>query len=168
VGDSFALLRIQRKVFSMAIFLRRDIQRLIEEAAAFLPEEKLTDLVRRLNLPNKQSIETQWELVWLIALSRVGDVNHEAAFPGGTSYPDIHFQQGSFALLAEVTTASDAGYENENPIREFDEAIYRLYAKFGTHGGFSVTPSAGNPMTGNSSDRWNQGRASRRGQRFLS
>jgi hypothetical protein len=122
----------------MALFLRRKIQRRIEEAAAFVPADKLDGLVRRLNLDNKQAIEAQWELAWLTALSRVGDVGYEVPIPSGTSFPDIHFKQGSFSLVLDVTSASDGGYEEENPINEFSRAIDQLYRKHHTRGGFSV------------------------------
>lgn len=113
----------------MALFLRREIQRRIEEAAAFVPTAKLDGLIRRLNLENKQAIEAEWELAWLTALSRVGEVDYETSFPTGTSFPDIHFKQGSFSFVVDVTSASDGGYERENPINEFSRAIEQLYRK---------------------------------------
>lgn len=122
----------------MALFLRREIQRRIEEAAAFVPPDKLDGLVRRLNLPHKQAIEAQWELVWLTALSRVGEVGYEVPFPGGTSFPDIHFKQGCFSFVSDITSASDEGYEDENPVNEFNRAIDSLYRKHNARGGFSV------------------------------
>lgn len=122
----------------MALFLRREIQRRIEEAAAFVSADKLEGLVRRLNLNNKQAIEAQWELAWLTAMSRVGDVGYEVSFPSGTSFPDLHFKQGSFSFVADVTSASDSGYEEENPVKEFNQAIYQLWRKHRAQGGFSV------------------------------
>lgn len=122
----------------MALFLRREIQRRIEEAAAFVPGDKLDGLVRRLNLVNKQSVEAQWELACLTAFSRVGDVGYETPFPAGTSFPDIHFKQGSFSFVVDVTSASDSGYEDENPINEFGRAVEKLYRKHQARGGFSV------------------------------
>lgn len=122
----------------MALFLRREIQRRIEAAAAFVAENKIDGLVRRLNLPNKQSIEAQWELAWLTALSRVGEVGYESKFAAGTSFPDIHFRQGSFSFIVDVTAASDVGYDDENPIDAFNDAIDVLYRRFRARGGFSV------------------------------
>lgn len=122
----------------MALFLRREIQRRINEAAAFVAADKLDGVVRRLNLANKQAIEAQWELAWVTALSRVGDVGYEVPFPGGRSFPDIYYRQGNFSFVADVTSASDGGYEEENPINEFSRAIDRLYRKHNAQGGFSV------------------------------
>ena len=122
----------------MAIFLRREIQRRVDEAAAFVSSDKLDAILRRLNLVNKQAIEAQWELAWLTSLSRVGDVGYEVNFPSGTSFPDIHFTQGGFSFIADVTSASDNGYDDENPIAEFNEAINRLYDKHRATGGFAV------------------------------
>jgi hypothetical protein len=123
----------------MALFARREIQHRIDEASAFVSADKLDGLVRRLNLENKQAIEAQWELAWLTALCRVGDVGYEVAMPSGTRFPDIHFKQGSFSFVVDVTSVSDVGYQQENPIDEFSRAIDQLYRKYQAAGGFSVT-----------------------------
>jgi hypothetical protein len=122
----------------MALFLRREVQRRIDEASAFLDKEKLQGLVRRLNLPNKASIEAQWELMWLTAFARLGELRHEVAHPDGTRFPDVHYKTDEVEFVADITTASDCGYDADNPIEEFRRAINHLYRKYKTKGGFTL------------------------------
>jgi hypothetical protein len=121
------------------MFPRRTIQRLVDEAAAIMTGEQLRALVTRLNLKNRQVIEAIWELVWVTALARGGTVTHEPALPGATTFPDVHYKEGTIEFIADVATVSDEGYEENNPVDEFREALDRLYRKHKVVGGFGLS-----------------------------
>ncbi len=73
----------------MPIFSRRVLQRLLDENRNFLEERQVKELVNRLNSLDK-SIATEWEVVLINALSKLGNVFHENNF-GGETNPDIYF-----------------------------------------------------------------------------
>jgi len=111
---------------------------MINENSSFMPIEKIEEHVRRLNKGGLQSLATEWEIAVLNTLSRVGHIEHEKPF-GGSSYPDIFFQERNkkFSFVADIATVSDAGYEEENPIDDFIEETLRILKKEGIKlGGF--------------------------------
>src|SRR5688500_3912164 len=99
----------------MAVFSRRNVQRMIDENASFLSEDDLVDHVNKLNRNNFQSLDTEWEVAVLNAFSKLGTVEHEKNF-GGSTYPDLFFTtDDGKSVVADVTTISDEGFEERNP-----------------------------------------------------
>ena len=113
----------------MAIFSRRTIQRMLNENAEFLTAKQLGQHVSRLNKEDFQSLETEWEVAVLNAFSKMGEVQHEPDFEG-TGKLDLLFipnRDTKTRLVADITTVSDEGFENENPLKAFDiELKHRL------------------------------------------
>lgn len=135
----------------MAIFGRRTLQERIDEAASICTREQLASIVARLNKPSQMAIDAEWELIWLVALHRVGRVRHEPQFSGGKKFPDIHFAGKETEFIAEVATVSDLGYEEENPIQEVRKEMSRLYKKHSPGGGFTLL--VGSVLSGEYGDR---------------
>jgi hypothetical protein len=123
----------------MAIFPRRIIQRLLDENRAFLSETQITEHVKRLNANDNGTIATEWEILLLNVLSKVGRVQHEIEL-SGTKKPDIFFEApktGEF--VADITAISDESYDKENPIAYFYECLNKYFHTKGlTAGGLRV------------------------------
>ena len=111
----------------MPIFPRRVIQRLLNENRSFLTEDQVKDHVSKLNTKNNASIATEWEVVILNALSKIGRVQHEKSF-NGTTKPDIFFEASNIGqFVAEITAISDEFYDKENPISYFHECLNNYF-----------------------------------------
>ena len=72
---------------------RRSIQRLLDGSAAYLDLPQINRFVTHLNRNNPDSLEAEWELIILAALSSIGIVQHEPNL-GGSDDPGHgpHFQ----------------------------------------------------------------------------
>lgn len=113
----------------MPIFSRRVLQRLLDENRNFLEERQVKELVNRLNSLDK-SIATEWEIILINALSKLGNVSHEKNFDGKT--PDIYFEcQQIQAFVADIKTISDEFYEKDNSLKYFRECFYNFLSKKG-------------------------------------
>ena len=63
-------------------------------------------------------MDFEWETAILFALRQVGKIDYEADH-GGTRYADVTFylsDQGTVSFIADVTTVSDRGLDDENPV----------------------------------------------------
>lgn len=104
----------------MAIFSRRTIDRMLRENAAFLTKEQLGQHVARLNTKGFQSLNAEWEVAVLNACSKLGRVEHEPLL-NGTSKLDLLFTtKGGSRFLADITTVSDEGLEEREPVEAFN------------------------------------------------
>jgi hypothetical protein len=111
----------------MPIFSRRVLQRLLNENRIFLQERQVKELVNRLNSLDK-SIATEWEVVLINALSKLGNVFHEKDFNGKT--PDLYFECEEMpSFVADIKTISDDFYENNNSLKYFRERFYNFLSK---------------------------------------
>lgn len=124
----------------MAIFSRRNVQRMLDENDSFIPKKVLQDQVNKLNKNDFQSLDTEWEIAVLNALSKVGTVEHEKNF-GGTTNPDIFFTTtDGHSFIADVRSVSDEGFEDQNPVEYFQIELQQKITKAGiTGGGFHLT-----------------------------
>lgn len=116
----------------MAIFSRRDLQRLFDENAAFLTKKQIQKHINELNEAGEDAVAAEWEVVLLNALSKVGTVHHERKFGG--SNPDVYFEaegELTFSFLADITTASDKGLHEQNAIFELYEELREKYKERG-------------------------------------
>ena len=110
----------------MSIFGRRILQRLINENSRFMSERQTQRHVALLNFNDARSAPAEWEIVLLNSFSRLGEVQYEADL-GGKSIPDLLVSRsGTEPLVVEITSVSDAGYEDANPIREFESAFLKV------------------------------------------
>lgn len=113
----------------MSIFGRRIVQRMINENAQSMTASQLDKHVRRLNLEDGQAASTEWEVVLLNSLSKLGRVQYEPDL-GGSSRPDVLVSDcGIEPFVVEITSVSDAGYELDNPVQDFETAFHELAEK---------------------------------------
>lgn len=127
------------------IFSRRDLQPCIDRLSKVLDASQLADLVKRLNTQDKNRLPAMWELVILDALSRAADLRHEVALPSGRK-PDFEVtyrsaENETLMVVGDVITVSDAGLEEQNPIRVLFEEGPRIARRVGldpNHLGYRV------------------------------
>jgi hypothetical protein len=115
----------------MAIFSRRNLQRMLDELAAHLPIAARRKLAHELNRLNPSALGFEWETTLLFALSHVGRIEYEAGAHG--SRPDIGFHEGNggrIRFTADIATVSDSGLEADNPAARFARALHRLRRKY--------------------------------------
>lgn len=124
----------------MAIFSRRTIQNMINDNSKFLSKEQVSRHIQALNKANDESLSSEWEVVLLYALGKLGKVVYEPNL-GGKRRPDLYFiPQNSLneAIVADIVTVSDRGYEAENPLEKFTSELWRFRKKYGLkQGSFS-------------------------------
>ncbi len=107
----------------MAIFSRRTLQRLLNENATFLKKRQTQKHVEELN---KGKLETEWEVVLLNVFNKLGRVEHEPRFNKSQKKIDILFSSASdhrVEFLADITTVSDKGIDELNPVRQFADRL---------------------------------------------
>ncbi len=85
---------------------------------------------------NSSALGYEWELALLYALAQVGDVAYEVESELGTRRPDLTFasMQTGIRFVADVTTVSDAGLEEENPMQRFSISLSKLKKRHGLTG----------------------------------
>jgi hypothetical protein len=112
----------------MAIFARRQIQKMINSLAPNISHREIRKIVDALNRNNPQSLDAEWELAVLFGLANQGRVGHETDL-GGARRADIYFCRGGttpFEFLADVTCVSDAGLYTQNPSEFLASEFTRL------------------------------------------
>jgi len=127
----------------MAIFSRRSLQRLLNEAGAFLKPEQLLRYVTRLNDPSADAIAYEWELAILCAFGKLGTLAHEPNL-GGSTRPDIYLTPYGVRdpIVLDVAAVSDKGFEERNSYHAFTKEFRRrisVLRKQGIRGGFRIT-----------------------------
>lgn len=126
----------------MFIFPRRTLQRQLDEVAALLSPEQSQSLVKRLNAPGQDRLAAMWELIVLWALSRLGQITHEAALSSGRR-PDVTFESKEVNFIADITTVSDSGLHDDNGLRPLWADLQRLVQKYGLNGNHFSLEAAG-------------------------
>lgn len=118
------------------MYARRSLQYLLDELKDDISLEARTKLAGEMDRLDASALSYEWELALIYALSQVGDVTYEAEFKGGTRRPDISFAStsGSVCFVADVTTISDTGLEQENPVMRFSQALHKMKRKCGLKG----------------------------------
>jgi len=127
------------------IFPRRELQMTIDRLTNVLLRDQLVSIVKRLNQPSDARLPAMWELVILDALSRVGKLRHEIQLPNGRK-PDIELTLSSteglpLTIIGDVTSVSDTGLNEQNPVHTLSAELNRLASKIGLdphHFGFKV------------------------------
>jgi hypothetical protein len=120
----------------MAMFSRRSLQRMLDELDDVVSLEGRKKLVHELDRKNSSALGYEWEVALLYALAQVGEVVYEAELPSGSTRPDFSFNcaRSGLRFVADVTTVSDAGLEEENPAMRFSQSLHRLKKKYGLQG----------------------------------
>ncbi|MDO9436619.1 hypothetical protein [Hydrogenophaga sp.] len=117
----------------MFIFSRRWLQRCIDDLAAILDADALHKIVARLNRRGMGRLPAMWELVFLKALSRSGQLRHEVQLPNGRN-PDFEWTLADggreVCVWGDITTVSDAGLDEKNPVDHLCSEITRLARKY--------------------------------------
>jgi hypothetical protein len=110
----------------MGIFSRRNLYRILAENARFVRQRPLSEHIQRLNGNDAvQRVTTEWEVVVLNGLSKLGSVDHEPKLPG-TSKPDVLFRHRLGTALIDITSVSDRGLDQQNPIDKLSERLIEL------------------------------------------
>ena len=111
----------------MAIFSRRIMQTKLNENRTFIPEKSIKHQVDKLN-SIREHIPTEWEVIVLNALSKIGTVKYEIEYKGPKK-PDICFESPMLEFVADITTVSDSAYEKNNPVEYFFSCLGRFFKK---------------------------------------
>jgi hypothetical protein len=115
----------------MGIFSRRNLYRILAENARFVRQRPLSEHIKRLNGNDQvQRVTTEWEAVVLYGLSKLGSVVHEPKLPG-TSKPDVLFTHASGTALMDITSVSDRGLDEQNPIDKLSDRLVELVREHG-------------------------------------
>ena len=130
----------------MAIFSRRTLDCLICENARFLTRKQVRKQIDDLNRAGDSAIASEWEIVLLNALSKVGSVEHERNF-GGTTNPDVHFtsnENSDFEFVADITSASDKGIDQQYSMWPLLRAIQKTFEDSGLNRNHVYLEGGGN------------------------
>jgi hypothetical protein len=120
------------------IFARRSIQNFIDTLQSVLPKNVLETLVEKLNRNDRASLDFEWEIALLFAFSKLGAIGYEVNH-GGSSSPDVTFSltnSQEIGFVADVTSVSDRGLEDENPTGLFSELLHKKAKALLMSGGF--------------------------------
>jgi hypothetical protein len=103
---------------------------MVNENAQFMTAYHTDRQVRLLNLEDGQEAGAEWEVVLVNSFSKLGRVQYEPDL-GGSSQPDLCVSgcNGIEPFVVEITSVSDAGYERDNPIEDFEVAFHKLAHK---------------------------------------
>lgn len=130
---------------SNLVFSRRALQQAINRLAVVLERNQLAGIVDRLNRVGDARLTAMWEIVMLDALTGVGTIRHEIELPNG-SRPDVELTVRSadglpFVVFCDVTSVSDDGLDELNPVHALAAELQRLATKAGfdaNHFGYDV------------------------------
>jgi GrpB-like predicted nucleotidyltransferase (UPF0157 family) len=111
------------------IFHRRVIQEELNNLRRHIHGFEVDRLVKRLNEPDRERLSRMWEVLVLSALCDLGPVEVEKEIEGGNK-PDVHFN-GDPNFIADITSISDQGIEDRNPVSEFSMEIERVKSALG-------------------------------------
>ncbi len=125
----------------MALFGRRCLQSVLTENAVFLGPKEAENKCNLLNTyDDPHYLSTEWELAVLNAASKVGTVEYEKRMR--THQPDLLFKSSDPPLefLADITTLSDGGLRERNPVHALQSEFWRHLSKrrLFEGGGFDV------------------------------
>jgi hypothetical protein len=117
----------------MFVFSRRAIQSCLDRLESALSDSQCRELAERLNRPGPGRLPAMWEVVFLRALIAVGPLRHEAVLSNGRR-PDFELMirngETQLHLVGDITTVSDAGLDEKNPVETLSNEIDRLAKKY--------------------------------------
>ena len=114
------------------IFSRRALQKRLESLEAIFAADVHKHLIARIESPGRNRLAAVWEAVMLPALHSVSPLRHESPLADG-SRPDfaITYVYGgtAFEIVGDITSVSDRGLHDNNPVGHFWQEIVRLARK---------------------------------------
>jgi hypothetical protein len=115
----------------MGLFSRRTVNRLLQENRRFLPDDKVGLHINHLNGRSAvQRLTTEWEVAVLNGLAKFGSVRHEPKLSGKVSV-DLLLAWKERTALIEVTTVSDRGLDEANPIEQLCKELIKILRERG-------------------------------------
>lgn len=128
------------------IFTRRYVQSCLSGLSGLISDKALNVLAAKLNTANEARLPAMWEVVILHALSALGRVDYEKELPSGRT-PDIAFSKRCVvSFTADITTISDSGLAEANPIDRLSKEIEACKRRLGLPIG-GVTLEVGSERT---------------------
>ena len=126
----------------MSIFARREIQERLNSFTRIVGKNKLSQIVRDLNIEgnksNKkrllESLAVAWEVVIVSAFTELGNTKYEMKISNGKR-PDFFFCDRGVSLIGDVVTVSDDQQHKKNPVDEFSTIIGKIWKEFGLQKG---------------------------------
>jgi hypothetical protein len=115
------------------IFHRRVLQSELDNLRGHLDSFVVDRLVQRLNRPNRERLSAMWETIILSALCELGSIVVERPTKSGRK-PDVMFN-GPINFVADITSISDQGLEDRNPVAEFSMEVERVKTDLGLPSG---------------------------------
>ncbi len=113
------------------MFTRRVLQRCIDESFSYASDKTRRLWVKKLNSSSEPAYAaTEWEIVLLHTMAQFGILRHEPQLEG-TSLIDIVFEHPSFSFGADITTVSDRGLHERNPVHKLEERLRSIYETAG-------------------------------------
>lgn len=119
--------------WKMPLFSRRTVQRWLNELVDTISSNDLGRITATLNRGGIQALDNEWELAVIRGLRNFGTISYEEG-SRGSSRPDVLFEMTDrphATFLADITTVSDRGLENENPVELFRRELATLVRKQG-------------------------------------
>lgn len=114
------------------VFSRRSIQKCLCGLETALAPGAHSDLIARLEKPGGGRLAAMWEAVWLYALNSEIHIEHERPLING-SRPDFRFviqePTKTIEVVGDITSVSDKGVHDNNPVQHFWDGIVRLVRK---------------------------------------
>jgi hypothetical protein len=115
----------------MSIFSRRNIQRALDSLVEVLTQAQLNEFANRLSLRDPEArIAAEWEVILISALAEVCGVEYEPEFPGQRK-ADLRLTAGGFTAIADITTLSDRGAHDLNPVEQLTSELCRIVGSKG-------------------------------------
>ena len=112
----------------MAMFARRVLKRCIDESFSYASNDVRRTWVKKLNSSSEPAYAaTEWEIVVLHTIAQFGTLRHEPLLVGGSSKLDVVFGNSAISFGADITTISDRGLDEKNPISELEKRLKDIY-----------------------------------------
>ncbi len=100
---------------------------MLSENAQFVRNRQLSQHIGRLNGNDQvQRVTAEWEVVVLNGLSKLGTVDHEPQQLVGPTKPDVLFTHPLGPALMDITTVSDRGLDQQNPIHRLENRLVEI------------------------------------------
>jgi hypothetical protein len=104
---------------------------MLDENTSFLTKAQLEQHVSKLNRNDFQSFDTEWEVAVLNAFGKLGKVVHEPALEGPALLDLLYTHDDGSSFLADITSVSDEGFEEESPFKAFYVELQERLRKAG-------------------------------------
>ncbi len=120
----------------MGLVPRRVLEPILRENARFLRADQARRQVDDVDRRDAQSLASEYEVLLLNALSKVGCVSYEPNL-GGAKRPDVLFSSSTpdLTFVADITCVSDVDAYRSNPVEDLQNEFRRLLKRHGLRAG---------------------------------